>query len=325
VLRQNLLNALLGLPALVLSLSATAGIDVESSKPASAAGFYESEASNGGGVDIPDISTAMQGLLSNARQGGEVLRTWAAFKSGDQSALPKLFELAQAGNNRAQNVVGYLLDRGEGVRKDSSAAAAYFSAASADYPLAEYNLAVLTFLGRGVVKNEAKAVEMFESSMKKAGVDLAAVRLSLYYLKRGNREKAWAWANEGANRGNVTAYYLLGRMLYERNEFSEAYNWLTKAAQASEPNAPAILSMMYRNGQGMDQNMKMAASWWLIYIGLNKGKDGSSATGISTFGLSDKEERDSASFASNWLSTHSKMPRPDYDATLLQANKNDQS
>lgn len=168
------------------------------------------------GADLPDISTAMKGLLSTAREGGEVLRTWAAYKAGDKAALPKLFELAQGGNSRAQNVVGYLLDHGEGVKKDSAAAAAYFSAASSDYPLARYNLAVLTLLGRGVPKDETKAMEMFESSVKDASVDLAAVRLSLYYLNKGDHDKAWTWANEGANRGNVTAYYLLGRMLYER-------------------------------------------------------------------------------------------------------------
>lgn len=318
---KNRLSALLALPMALASYTCVAD---DNAKATSAAAYFSNDAASSG-TGIPDISTAMKGLLSSAREGGDVLRTWAAFKAGDRAALPKLFELAQGGNSRAQNVVGYLLDRGEGVKQDSAAAAAYFSAASADYPLARYNLAVLTLLGRGVTKNEDKAMEMFETSMKDAAVDLAAVRLSLYYLKKGNQDKAWAWANEGANRGNVTAYYLLGRMLYERGEYQEAYNWLTKASQASEPNAPAILSAMYKHGHGMDQNMKMAASWWLIYVGLNKGKPGMSSAGLSSFGLSPKEQNDSTSFATNWLATHKNMKRPDYDATLLQASRNDKS
>ncbi|KXK68028.1 hypothetical protein BC89_27790 [Pseudomonas monteilii] len=316
----NQLPALLALPLAFASLDCAAG----TAQDTSAAAYFSNEAA-AGGADLPDISTAMKGLLSTAREGGEVLRTWAAYKAGDKAALPKLFDLAQGGNSRAQNVVGYLLDHGEGVKQDSAAAAAYFSAASTDYPLARYNLGVLTLLGRGVAKDETKAMEMFESSVKDASVDLAAVRLSLYYLGKGEQDRAWAWANEGANRGNVTAYYLLGRMLYERGEYQEAYNWLTKAAQASEPNAPAILSAMYKNGHGMNQNAKMAASWWLIYVGLNKGKQGMNSAGISSFDLTSKEQNDATSFATNWLSTHKHMKRPDYDATLLQANRNDKS
>ncbi|AUZ62009.1 hypothetical protein PRJ_5451 (plasmid) [Pseudomonas sp. XWY-1] len=71
--------------------------------------------------------------------------------------------------------------------------------------------------------------------------------------------------------------------------------------------------------------MKMAASWWLIYVGLNKGKPGMNSAGLSSFGLTNKEQNDATSFATNWLSTHKHMKRPDYDATLLQANRTDKS
>ncbi|VVP32203.1 tetratricopeptide repeat protein [Pseudomonas fluorescens] len=319
MLSQNRYAAFWALPLALACSVAVAAESANAGTPTSAAEVFDNAkpASDIG----TDISSAMKSLLSTARGGGEVLRTWAAWKSGDKQALPKLFELAKGGNSRAQNIVGYLLDRGEGVRQDSAGAAAYFSAASETYPLARYNLAVLTLLGRGVPKNEAKAMLMFEDAVKSAGVDLAAVHLSLYYLKKRDKDLAWKWANEGANRGNVTAYYLLGRILYERKEYSEAFGWLTKAAQASEPNAPAILSVMYKNGQGMDANRKMAAAWWLIYAGLNRNKVGVNAGGLGTFGLSEKEENESTHFASNWLSSHKNMVRPDYEATILQASR----
>ncbi len=321
MLSQNRYAAFWALPlALACSMAAAAG-SVGTETQTSAAAVFDSAQPK---TDIgTDISSAMKGLLSTARNGGDVLRAWAAWKSGDKQALPKLFELAKGGNGRAQNIVGYLLDRGEGVRQDSAGAAAYFTAASESYPLARYNLAVLTLLGRGVQKNEAKAMTMFEDAVKSAGVDLAAVRLSLYYLKKRDNDLAWKWANEGANRGNVTAYYLLGRILYERKEFSEAFGWLTKAAQASEPNAPAILSAMYKNGQGMDENRKMAASWWLIYAGLNRNTSGLNAGGLGAFGLSAKEENDATHFATSWLSSHENMVRPNYEATILQASRSD--
>lgn len=320
MLSQNRRAAFWALPlALACSVAVAAETASAESPTSSAAEVFESAQPRN---DIgTDISSAMKGLLSTARGGGEVLRTWAAWKSGDKQALPKLFELAKSGNSRAQNIMGYLLDRGEGVRQDSAGAAAYFTAASETYPLARYNLAVLTLLGRGVPKNEAKAMLMFEDSVKSAGVDLAAVRLSLYYLKKRDKDQAWKWANEGANRGNVTAYYLLGRILYERKEFSEAFGWLTKAAQASEPNAPAILSAMYKNGQGMDANQKMAAAWWLIYAGLNKNMTGVNASGLGAFDLTPKEANEATHFATSWLSTHENMVRPNYDATILQASR----
>lgn len=321
MLSRNRYATFWALPLALACSVATAAETSTGSRATSAAEFFDSAQP---ATDIgSDISSAMKGLLSNARGGGEVLRTWAAWKSGDKQALPKLFELAKGGNSRAQNIVGYLLDRGEGVRQDSSAAAAYFTAASESFPLAGYNLAVLTFLGRGVAKNEAKAMLMFEDAVKKAGVDLAAVRLSLYHLKNGDQDLAWKWANEGANRGNVTAYYLLGRIAYERHQFSEAFGWLTKAAQASEPNAPAILSAMYKNGQGMDQNLKMAASWWLIYAGLNRNKAGINASGLGGFRLTAKEENEARHFATNWLASHDSMVRPNYEATILQASRSD--
>ncbi|WP_282366690.1 tetratricopeptide repeat protein [Pseudomonas sp. PS02290] len=321
MLSRNRWAAFWAIPMVLACPFATATEPADTGSSSSASEYFESVQPT---TDIgSDISSAMKGLLSNARGGGEVLRAWAAWKNGDKQALPKIFELAKAGNGRAQNIVGYLLDRGEGVRQDSSAAAAYFSAASASFPLARYNLGVLTLLGRGVVKNEGEAMQMFEDAVKNAGVDLAAVRLSMYHLKRGDQDQAWKWANEGANRGNVTAYYLLGRISYERQQFSEAFGWLSKAAQASEPNAPAILSAMYRNGQGMDQNLKMAASWWLIYAGLNRNKAGLNAGGLGAFGLTPKEENESRHFATNWLASHDSMIRPNYEATILQANRSD--
>jgi len=285
--------------------------------PSSAADYYDQARKSDSGLD-KDIAGAMSGLLTDAKQGGEVLRTWAALKSGDKTALRQMFQLAKEGNSRAQNIVGYLLDNGEQVKRDSRAAFAYFSAASRDFPLARYNQAVLLFLGRGVPKDEAAAIELFKDSVKSAGVDLAAVRLALHYLGKEQRDEAWRWANEGANRGNITAYYLLGRMLYERGEYGEAFGWLNKAAQASEPNAPAILSAMFRDGRGMDHNQKMAASWLLIYAGLNRNTSGANATSIGSFRLSSQEELDATNFASNWLATHKNMKRPDYSVTILQ-------
>jgi TPR repeat protein len=321
MLSQNRYAAFWALPLALACSVAVAAESANTGTPTSAAEVFDSaKPTSSIGTDI---SSAMKGLLSTARGGGEVLRTWAAWKSGDKQALPQLFELAKGGNSRAQNIVGYLLDRGEGVRQDSAAAAAYFSAASENFPLARYNLAVLTLMGRGVPKNEAKAMLMFEDAVKSAGVDLAAVRLSLYYLKKRDNKLAWKWANEGANRGNVTAFYLLGRILYERQEFTEAFGWLSKAAQASEPNAPAILSAMYNNGQGMDKNRKMAAAWWLIYAGVNRNKVGLNAGGVGKFGLSPKEENDATHFANTWLSSHKNMARPNYEATILQASRSD--
>ncbi|WP_425953158.1 tetratricopeptide repeat protein [Ralstonia pseudosolanacearum] len=316
----SLIAATLILPCITASYAAEGPED----KPLNASGRLvaggSSPSSLPADIGTLDITEKMGDLLSTAKETGEVMRLWAAYKAGQKDAVPEIFTLARNGNARAQNLAGYMLDNGEGVKQDSAAAATYFQRAAREYPLAKYNLGVLTYYGRGARKDEAKAMALFKDSATSANVAQACVQLAVYYLKNKNENEAYKWANEGSNRGNVKSFYLLGRILYQRGRYQEALGWIQKAANASEPNAPALMSLMNREGHGIGQNNVMAAAWWLIYSALNRSQAGSNLVVSSSFGLNDEEQRRALNFANNWIATHGADKRISYQKTLLQTD-----
>ena len=266
--------------------------------------------------DAPGMADKMMAVLGSAKDSTEVLRAWSAYRAGSKAAVGEIFSLAQQGNATAQNFAGWMLDNGKGVKKDSAAAFNYFVASAKTYPLAKYNVGVLHFFGRGVTKNEDRAYAFFTEAATGAGVQQAQVRLALHALAKGDRNEAWKWANEASNRGNVIGFYLIGRMLFEKKSYKESYAWLMKAAQASEPNSPALLSKIYEQGLGADKNPVMAAAGWMIYIGKNKDKAG--AGSVAAFNLESAESREATAFAKNWLAAHGESQKIDYKSTIYE-------
>jgi TPR repeat protein len=266
--------------------------------------------------EAPGMADKMMAVLGEAKDSAEVLRAWSAYRSGSKAAIVEMFALAKNGNATAQNFAGWMLDNGKGVKQDSVAAFNYFAASAQTYPLAKYNLGVLYFFGRGVPKNEDRAMAMFKEAATGAGVQQAQIRLALHALSKGDRNEAWKWANEASNRGNVLGFYLIGRILFEKKSYKEAYAWLMKASQASEANSPALMSKIYEQGLGADKNPVMAAAWWMIYTGKNKDKVG--AGSLPSFNLDDAEMREATSFANNWLATHGNSQKVDYKNTIYE-------
>lgn len=264
------------------------------------------------------VAESMVHLFKSAKGGAETLRAWAAYKGGDKDAPAEIFALAKNGSAVAQNLAGYMLDNGEGVRQDSKMASAYFRAAAKENPIAHYNLAVLHMYGRGVQKDEKMAMEHYRIALEKGNVEQAAVRLSLFHMKVGERPAAWKYANEAANRGNFMGFYLVGRMLFEEKKYQEAFNWLSKAAGASEPNSPALLAKAYAEGLGLDRNNVMAGGWWLIYLHQNRGERAFSASSLSGFGLDQEGIRRASKFAGDWIATHRRPEKVGYDKTIYE-------
>lgn len=308
--------------ALAVSLLAT---QIAMADDGAASGATGTRVVAGGKVpsDLPaessslDITDRMADLLSTAKANGQVMRLYSAWERGDKKALGQIFDAARNGNAWAQELGGYMLDNGEGVPQNSRLAADYFAHAANDVPLARYNLGLLYYYGRGVPKDQAKAADLFKRSAVNGGADQACVLLSLYYLNQKDMDDAYKWANEGANRGNVKSFYLLGRILFQRGQYKEARLWTEKAAAAVEPNAPAILAEMYAEGKGIDRNPTMAAGWWLIYSGLNHR--GSNISALSSFNLTQDQQQRATAFANSWLANHRAERHVEYRKTILQA------
>lgn len=265
------------------------------------------------------LSGAMSKLWDSAKGGSDVMKVWSAFQSGKKEAAPKIVALANDGNAAAQNIAGYMFDNGDGVRRDSKKAAAYFSAAAKDIELARYNLGLLYLLGRGVSKDETRAVQLFEQA---PGVEQACVHLAVHYLQKGDQEASWKWANTAANRGNPTGFYLLGRLYFERRQFKEARNWLFKAASASEPNSPILIAKIHEiEGRGDRSSLVNAASWHIIHSSMHRKDRGAGAVATNSYGLNDGEYRKAVQIAEKWLETHANPKKVEYKKTLAEIPK----
>ena len=84
----------------------------------------------------------------------------AAYSAGDfGAALNEWRPLAERGDVRAEEMLGYMYDLGEGVAENDAAAAKwYLLAASQGSPDAQLNLGILYFDGSGVPKDDVAAL-----------------------------------------------------------------------------------------------------------------------------------------------------------------------
>ncbi len=74
------------------------------------------------------------------------------------SALNEFRPAADRGHAGAQNSLGYLYSKGNGVPRDSAAAAAWYrKAAEQGHAMAQHNLGMMYRLGRGVPENKVEA------------------------------------------------------------------------------------------------------------------------------------------------------------------------
>jgi TPR repeat protein len=108
-----------------------------------------------------------------------------------------------------------------------------FSLAAEDgLDLAQYNLAILYFMGQGVEKD----------------VDLA-----------------FKWTEAAAKQGHSAAQYNLGSLYYSGDgtpeDLDEAINWYSKAAESGHPEAAFLLAKMYQEGEGVTADPVQAHAW----------------------------------------------------------------
>ena len=70
---------------------------------------------------------------------------------------------AKQGYEKAQNTVGYMYEKGLGVRRDYKEAVRWYrEAAECGYPYAEYNLAGMYYKGKGVKQNLSSAYSWYK-------------------------------------------------------------------------------------------------------------------------------------------------------------------
>ena len=123
--------------------------------------------------------------------------------------------------------------------------------------------------GRGVAKDEAKAVEWYTKAAE-AGHTAAMITLGECYGSgwgvAHDRAKAVEWHTKAAEAGNADAMHYLGlRYRYGwgvAKDEAKAVEWDTKAAEAGNADAMRSLGRCYRDGKGVAKDEAQATEWF---------------------------------------------------------------
>jgi uncharacterized protein len=105
-------------------------------------------------------------------------------------------------------------------------------AAEEGLDLAQYNLAILYFMGQGVEKDVASAFK---------------------------------WTKAAAEQGHTAAQYNLGSLYFSGDgtdeDVDQAVHWYSEAAAGGHPEAAYLLAKMYQEGEGVKQDLVLAHAW----------------------------------------------------------------
>jgi localization factor PodJL len=158
--------------------------------------------------------------------------------------LDRLTQAANAGNARAQLIVGIKYLDGDGVPVNESEAAKWLAkAAEANEPVAQYRLGTLFERGRGVAADPVKAVR--------------------WYL---------AAANQGSRKAmhNLAVAYAEGSGV--KKDYAEASRWFLRAANLGLSDSQFNLAVLYERGLGVPQNLVDAYKWYAIAAAQGDGE-----------------------------------------------------
>lgn len=271
------------------------------------------------GSTFSDLLDKAKQALDSGRQSMDAAMAWHKFKEGDKQAFSVLVRHAKQGNPAAQNYVGWILDNG--ATPDHATALRFFQAASkSKLPVAEYNVGIMTFLGRGTTVDEQAALPYLNTAANEHVVQ-AQVWLTVYYYKTGKKDDAFKWATDAARQSDRLGTYYLALMLTERKQYKEALNNGSKAAELCSADAATLVAFLYEHGLGTGQSKKMALAYRLIGSGIKNGHISASDVGrFGMAGLSDQDIEQGRGFASNWMANHKKPAPVDYRVTLADKN-----
>ncbi|MDR2918315.1 MAG: leucine-rich repeat protein [Tannerella sp.] len=147
-------------------------------------------------------------ILSNAK---EIINATDQMQKVDEfdDYISRLHKLADQGNLKIQNKLGYLYEVGEKVAQNSIEAVKWYRmAAEQGYAMAQFNLANQYALGRGVEKNELEASKWYLEAANQGIVDAMNNLGAMYAMGHGvelDETKAIEWYYKAAEKGNKTA------------------------------------------------------------------------------------------------------------------------
>ncbi len=130
------------------------------------------------------------------------------------TAFRAWMKVAEQGGAEGQNNVGYLYERGLGVKQSFTEAQTWYTlAASQGLPIAMYNLAMLTYKGDINNRDTRKSVEWLKKA-DEAGHAPSSYMLGVMYMRGEgifkNVDKAFELFLKAAKKGSVRGQYMVG-------------------------------------------------------------------------------------------------------------------
>ena len=183
----------------------------------------------------PNPPTSNTSSLTAAEKDQITKRADAAYDRKDYTAaVPEYRKLALAGDIWGMSRLGYLYDRGLGIRQDDAQSAYWLrKAAEAGNVHSMYNLAVLYGAGKGVAQDNDQAVAWYRKAADAGDVDGMAGLAFMYSNGRGVPQ-----------------------------DYAQALSWYRKAADLGNDWAMNNLATLYENGQGVSKDIEQAVTWY---------------------------------------------------------------
>jgi TPR repeat protein len=179
---------------------------------------------------------------------------------------------AEAGDAKAQSLMGTLYFIGKGVPRDIVEAANWYRRSSEQGDVhAQVSLAEM-------LRDDAEAVKWYRQAAAQGDPEGQRMLGHAYADGRGlTRDDAEAvtWFQLSAAQGNVGSQYSLGVMYREgrgvHQDYAQALKWfrLSAAQRLSSSSAKYALGLMYANGEGVAKNAVLACMWITLGTGFS--------------------------------------------------------
>lgn len=183
-----------------------------------------------------------------------------------EAALPYIQKAAAQGYARAFTLLGHMYKSGLGVTKDEITAANYYKrSAEKENAWGEYYLGQCYYFGWGVTQNYNEALNWFSLAAAKH-LHIAMVAIAdTYYNGFKNNTKAVEQYRKAVNSEDVYPMYMLGFLYYSgpTQDYAQAFNWFTKAAERGDSKAMNYLGVMYKSGKGVAIDKAKAYEWYI--------------------------------------------------------------
>lgn len=215
-------------------------------------------------IEVSDADRKAAEAEMAARKAGTLKDDADDYEVSEEDPVNVLKQKADQGNVDAQYYLGKAYAAGKGVRKDQERAVEWYrKAAENGNADAQNNLGAAYANGHGVGKSDEDAAYWWQLSSDNGNAAAQANLGVAYATGRGVRQdisKAVSLWRQAANQDNAQAQYYLG-VTYGKDD-PRSFPWFKKAAEQDVVKAQMAVGEAYENGIGVVKDEGQAVTWY---------------------------------------------------------------